>query len=177
MNSSSASSVGNDDAWIVVEDEEPELAGMTLAADRESGDIVSLSTRSCRSEQKRRSMPSLEEYPHLRVVDLYNYRNMTDLHESICHLPVLQKLIISRCDFLTKLPPSIGKLENLVEVSLAGFSIVSIRLTSRQSSDILFFSILFFSRRSLIFLILSNYLRFLKVSLDVKGELLILVSL
>ena len=119
MNSSRARSVVNDDAWIVVEDEEPELTGMTLAADRESGDIVSLSTRSCRSEQKGRSMPSLEEYPHLRVVDLHNYRNMTDLHESICHLPVLQKLIISRCDLLTKLPASIGKLENLVEVSLA----------------------------------------------------------
>ena len=119
MNSSNVDSLGKEDAWIVVEDEEPELEGMTLAADRESGDIVSLSTRSCTNEQRRGSMPSLEAYPHLRVVDIHNYRIMTTLHESICHLPVLQKLTISRCDFLKKLPASIGNLENLVEVSPA----------------------------------------------------------
>jgi hypothetical protein len=116
MESSTISS-GNDDVWIVVEDEEPELEGMTLVADRESGDIVSLSSRSCSNEQKRRSMPSLKEYPALKVVDLHNYRHMIYLHESIGDLPVLQRLILSRCDLLQKLPASIGSLDRLVEVS------------------------------------------------------------
>jgi len=118
MNSSTVDSLGKEDSWLVVGDDEPELEGMTLSADRESGDIVSLSTRSCRNEQRRGSVPSLEGYPHLRVVDLHNHRNMRELHESIFHLPVLQKLTISRCDFLKKLPASIGKLENLVELDL-----------------------------------------------------------
>lgn len=117
MNVSTISS-GNDDVWIVVEDGEPDLEGMTLVADRESGDIVGLSSRNCSTEQKLRSMPSLKEYSTLRVVDLHNYRYMREVHESICNLPVLQKLVLSRCDFLQKLPPSIGSLDRLVEVSL-----------------------------------------------------------
>ena len=116
MESSTISS-GNDDVWIVVEDEEPELEGMTLVADRESGDIVFLSSRSCSNEQKRRSMPSLKEYPFLKVVDLHNYRHMRDLHETIGDLSVLQRLILSRCDLLQTLPASIGSLDRLVEVS------------------------------------------------------------
>ena len=116
MNSSSE----NDDVWIVVEDGESDLEGMTLFADRESGDIVGLSSRSCSNEQKRRSLPSLEEHPHLRVVDLHNYRFMKDIHESIGNLTGLQRLVLSRCDSLTKLPASIGSLDRLVEVSLIG---------------------------------------------------------
>lgn len=118
MNPSTMSSPVIDDLWICVEDEEPELEGMTLVADRESGDIVSLSARSCRDEQKSGSMPSLEKYPHLKVVDLHNYRNLRDLHESVCNLPELQKLVLTRCDYLTRIPSSIGNLENLVEVSI-----------------------------------------------------------
>lgn len=169
MNSSNFDSLGKEDAWIVVEDGEPELEGMTLAADRESGDIVILSTRSCRNEQLRGSMPSLEAYPHLRVVDLHNYRIMRNLHESICHLPVLQKLTISRCDFLKKLPASIGKLESLVEVSFPfNFRFVYEADLGRAltSALVLFCSCL---HRSLIFLILSNCRRFLKKSPIVKG--------
>jgi hypothetical protein len=116
MNSSS----GNDDVWIVVEDGESDLEGMTLFADRESGDIVGLSSRSCSNEQKRRSLPSLGEHPHLREVDLHNYRYMKDIHESIGNLTGLQRLILSRCDSLTKLPAAIGSLDRLVEVSLIG---------------------------------------------------------
>ena len=119
MNSPTMNSPGNDDLWIVVEDDEPELEGMTLIADRESGDVVSLSTRSCRDEQKPNTMTSLEKYPHLKVVDLHNYRNMRHLHESVCNLPNLQKLSLTRCDFLTRLPASIGNLHSLVEVSIA----------------------------------------------------------
>lgn len=118
MNPSTMSSPVIDDLWICVEDEEPELEGMTLVADRESGDIVSLSARTCRDEQKSGSMPSLEKYPHLKVVDLHNYRNLRDLHESVCNLPELQKLVLTRCDYLTRIPSSIGNLENLVELDL-----------------------------------------------------------
>ncbi len=139
MNTSTMSSLGNDELWIVVEDDEPELEGMTLVADRESGEIVSLSTRSCRDEQKRNTMPSLERYPHLKVVDLHNYRNMRDLHESVCNLPNLQKLALTRCDFLTRLPASIGNLHSLVEVSIA----VALTIKRQRRLDVNPFSNLF----------------------------------
>ena len=106
----------DDGIWIVVEDRDLELDGMTLVTDGESGDIVGLSSRSCSNEQKRRLMPSFEEYPNLKVVDLHNYRYMRSVHESIANLPDLRKLILSRCDLLQKLPASIGRLDRLVEV-------------------------------------------------------------
>ena len=114
-----SSTIGSDkdDVWIVVDDGEPELDGVTLIADRESGDIVGLSSRSCKNEQKRRSMPSLKDYPALKIVDFHNYRYMRELHDSIAFLPDLRRLILSRCDLLQKLPPCIGRLDRLVEVS------------------------------------------------------------
>ena len=115
MDSTILSSGNNAGIWIDVED--GELEGMTLVADRETGDIVGLSSRSCNNEQKRSLMPSLKEYPTLKVVDFHNYRYMRRLHKSIADLPVLQRLILSRCDLLQKLPGSIGKLDCLVEVS------------------------------------------------------------
>ena len=108
-------SSSNDGIWIVVED--GELEGMTLVADRESGDIVGLSSRNSSNEQKRSSMPSLKDYPTLKVVDLHSYRYIRRLHESVTDLAALQRLILSRCDLLQKLPASIGKLNCLVDVS------------------------------------------------------------
>ena len=173
MNPSTMSSPGIDDLWIVVEDEEPELDGMTLVADRESGDIVSLSARSCRDEQKSGSMPSLEKYPHLKVVDLHNYRNLRDLHESVCSLPDLQKLALTRCDFLTRIPASIGNLENLVEVSITvavTFRKQTSRLTSVHFLIYFVFRFLSFSQHSLTYLILLGCRGFLKKFLDVEGK-------
>ncbi|MGK3752061.1 MAG: hypothetical protein ACI8RD_004365 [Bacillariaceae sp.] len=108
---------GNDGIWIDVED--GELKGMTLIADRESGDTIALSARSCSNENMGSLMPSLKDYSStLRVVDLHNYRYIRNLHESIVDLPFLQRLILSRCDRLQRLPDSIGKLHNLVEVCI-----------------------------------------------------------
>eukprot|EP00536_Pseudo-nitzschia_multiseries_P011003 jgi/Psemu1/297748/fgenesh1_pm.355_\ len=108
----------DDGIWIVVEDRDLELDGMTLVADRESGDIVGLSSRSCSNDQKRSSMPSLEDYPNLQVVDLHNYRYIRNLHESVSNLSGLRRLMLSRCDLLQKLPASIGRLDRLVELDL-----------------------------------------------------------
>jgi len=100
---------------IVVED--GELEGMTLVVDRESGETVGLSSRSSRNEAKRRSMPSLKDYSALKEIDFHNYRYMRTVADSIGDLRCLQRLILSRCDLLQKLPPSIGKLDQLIEVS------------------------------------------------------------
>ena len=102
---------------ILIAIEDGELEGMTLVADRESGEIVGLSSRSCRNESKRRLMPSLKDYPALKHVDFHNYRYMRNVHRSIGDLRCLQRLVLSRCDLLEKLPASIGKLDRLVEVS------------------------------------------------------------
>jgi len=117
----STASQEDDGIWIVVEDRDLELDGMTLVADRDSGDIVGLSSRSCSNEQKRCSMPSLVDYPHLKVVDLHNYRYIRSIHESVGNLPDLRRLILSRCDLLQKLPAAIGNLDRLVEVRLQLF--------------------------------------------------------
>jgi hypothetical protein len=109
------SNFANNGIWIV--GEEGELKGMTMIADRESGDVVCVSSRSCKNEDKRRTMPSLEDHTALKVVDFHNYRYMRTLHDSIGELPTLERLVLSRCDSLRTLPPSIGKLHNLVEVS------------------------------------------------------------
>ena len=114
MNPTSSISGSNSGVWIVVE--EGELKGMTLITDRESGDIVGLSSRSCSNEQMRSSMPSLRDNPNLKVIDLHNYRYIRNLHESVTDLQFLVRLVVSRCDLLQKLPNSIGNLHNLVEV-------------------------------------------------------------
>ena len=100
--------------WILVED--GDLKGMTMIADQDSGDIVALSARKCSSEEKRSELRCLKDYPLLRLVDLHNYRFMKTLDDSIGDLLALERFILTRCDLLTSLPPSIGKLHNLVEV-------------------------------------------------------------
>lgn len=101
--------------WIVVE--EGDFKGMTMVTDRDSGDIVALSARNCNSEEKRSTLPSLKEYPSLKMIDLHNYRYMKDLDDSIGSVPALERLILTRCDLLQTLPRSIGNLHNLEEVS------------------------------------------------------------
>ena len=92
MNPTSSISGSNSGVWIVVE--EGELKGMTLITDRESGDIVGLSSRSCSNEQMRSSMPSLSDNSNLKVIDLHNYRYIRNLHESVTDLQFLERLIL-----------------------------------------------------------------------------------
>ena len=112
-----SNAVEQQSVWILVED--GDLKGMTMIADQDSGDIVALSARKCSSEDKRSVLPSLKEYPSLKLVDLHNYRFMKKLDDSIGDLPSLERLVLTRCDLLKTLPPSIGKLHNLVEVRSA----------------------------------------------------------
>ena len=120
MNISSCSQ--KQEVFILVED--GDLKGMTMIAE-DSGDIVALSARECSSEEKKSELPSLKEYPKLKVVDLHNYRFMKTLDDSIGDLPALERLILTRCDLLTSLPPSIGNLHNLIEVRRAQLSSVA----------------------------------------------------
>jgi hypothetical protein len=107
-----------DGVWIVVED--GDFKGMTMFTDRNSGDVVGLSARSCSNQEKKSEFPNLKEFPSLKVVDLHNYRYMTLLHDSIGDLPFLERLVLTRCDLLKTLPSSIGNLKSLVEVRIQG---------------------------------------------------------
>jgi hypothetical protein len=103
--------------WILIED--GDFKGMTMIADRHTGDIVALSARKCSSEEKRSKLPSLKEYPALTIVDLHNYRFMKHLDESIGDLLGLKRLVLTRCDLLCTLPRSLGNIHNLVEVRMS----------------------------------------------------------
>lgn len=175
---------GNDGIWIDIEN--GELTGMTLIAGRDSGDIIGLSARSCSNEHMGSLMPSLKEYAStLRVVDLHNYRYIRNLHESIVDLPFLQRLILSRCDRLEKLPDSVGKLHNLVEVCM--WKLFSSNLCkSSKYVYLLIVSIIFFVLSIHSFLAWSvwfvpgirasrRYLRITKVSH--LGAIILLISL
>jgi hypothetical protein len=111
----SSSLVGaHDGVWIVVED--GEFKGMTMITDRTSGEVVGLSARSCSYQERKSEFPSIKEFPSLKVIDLHNYRYLTQIHESIGDLQSLERLILTRCDLLKTLPSTIGNLKNLVEV-------------------------------------------------------------
>ena len=101
--------------WILLED--GALKGLTLVADKDSGDIVCLSSRNCSDLDRRTVMPSLKDYSSLKVVDLDGYRYVTTLDESIGDVTELRRLSLTRCSLLKTLPSSIGNLQNLTEVS------------------------------------------------------------
>lgn len=101
-------------SWVLVE--EGDLKGFTLIADVNTGDIVCLSARQCNDENRRSYIPTLKDYPTLRVVDLHGYRYMRSLDSSIGDLQCLERLVLTKCDLLTKLPSSIGNLHSLQEV-------------------------------------------------------------
>jgi hypothetical protein len=103
-----------DGVWIVVE--EGDFKGMTMITDRSSGDVIGLSARSCSNQEKKSELPNLKEFSSLKVIDLHNYRYMTSLHDSIGDLSSLERLVLTRCDLLKKLPSTICHLKNLVEV-------------------------------------------------------------
>mmetsp|Transcript_61089 Transcript_61089/g.149566 ORF Transcript_61089/g.149566 Transcript_61089/m.149566 type:complete len:348 (-) Transcript_61089:289-1332(-) len=107
---------GGDGVWIVVDD--GDLKGMTMVTDRQTGDVICLSSKNCSNEDKRRDMPSLDEYPELKVVDFHGQRYMKCINESIGVPAKMERLILSRMDSLTTLHPAVGNLHNLVELDL-----------------------------------------------------------
>ena len=112
--SSAGGGAGGDGVWIVVD--EGDLKGMTMVTDRQTGDVIGLSSRNCSNGDKRRDMPPLDEYPELKVVDFHGQRYMKSIDESIGVPAKMERLILTRMDSLTTLHPAVGNLHNLVEV-------------------------------------------------------------
>jgi Leucine-rich repeat (LRR) protein len=107
--------------WILV-DKGP-MKGMSIIVDQSSGEVVSLSSRYCRDPERwRENMPSPEGYStSLRTLDLDNSRYLVELSNSIGSLSRLEKLYLTRCERLERLPDSICRLANLQEVSSVSF--------------------------------------------------------
>ena len=102
--------------WILLE-ETGLWKGWTKIVDKNSGNIVCLSSRSCGDEDRKTVLPSLKEFGSLKVVDLDGYRYISTLEEAcIGDLAELQRLSLTRCSLLTSLPSSLGNLTNLTEV-------------------------------------------------------------
>ena len=103
--------------WVLVED--GILKGVTLMVHRVTGEAISLSTRSCRDEDRwEKQLPDLSSYASaLEVLDLHKSRYLTEFDASCCGAaPKLQKLFLTRCDHLSTIAPSIRSLQNLTEV-------------------------------------------------------------
>eukprot|EP00980_Cylindrotheca_fusiformis_P018514 scaffold6124_cov122-Cylindrotheca_fusiformis.AAC.33 len=111
----------NDD-WVLVD--AGSMKGMKIATDRNSGLVVSISTRQCPDSKRWSTMPSLAGYISLRNLDLHQSRYITSLHPSVCKLVDLETLILTRCERLTSLPSEIGNLTNLKERLLTSCSTV-----------------------------------------------------
>ena len=102
--------------WILVS--EGVLKGATLTVQRETDKTISLSTRSCREEDRwEEKIPDLSSYTaELQVLDLHKSRYLVEFDASSCPAPKLQRLLLTRCDNLSTIHPDIGSLQNLTEV-------------------------------------------------------------
>lgn len=100
--------------WILVG--EGNLKGVTLVVHRGSGETVSLSTRSCREQDRWEAVPDLKGYPSLEFLDLHKSRYITTFDASVCMAPKLRRVLLTVCDSLCTISPSIGSLQNLTEV-------------------------------------------------------------
>lgn len=116
------------EGWILVkdfvsdeeddEDKDP-FQGITLMADRNTGRIVLLSTRTTKGADRWSVMPSMEQFKNsLLVLDLHKSRYLRNLDPSIGDLAFLDRLLLTRCSSLRELPDTIGKLSNLTEVRM-----------------------------------------------------------
>lgn len=110
-NDENSSSEGD---WILVE--EGHLKGVTLMVHRGTGEVISLSTRSCRDADRWEQVPDLSSYPSLEVLDLHKSRYLKEFDASVCKVQNLQKLLLTGCSNLSTIAPSIGTLLNLTEV-------------------------------------------------------------
>jgi hypothetical protein len=108
----------------------------TIIVDQANGNIISFSTRSCTENERWKTtvMPSLgseqddddmtttdakvnRNFKTTQILDLHNSRYLIELNPTIgSQLPNLQRLLLTRCDRLQRLPDSIGSLQFLEEV-------------------------------------------------------------
>ena len=111
--------------WVVVQEVDGDdankennndMTGVSLLIQSSTNETKALSTRKRRDAQRWKVMPSLAKYPLLQKLDLYNSRYITHLHDSVGDLRDLQKLVLTRCWALERLPSSLGNLEKLQEV-------------------------------------------------------------
>jgi hypothetical protein len=100
--------------WVLVD--EGDLRGVGLIFDKNTSEAISLSTRSCRDEDRWETVPDLKSFKFLEILDLNNSRYITEFDASVCYGPSIKKLFLTRCDRLRTISTSIGLLENLVEV-------------------------------------------------------------
>lgn len=114
--------VGKENDWSMAD--EGELKGVKIGIDRLNGEIVALSTRHCRDENRWTSMPSLEKYPELKELDLHKMRYIQKVHPSLCALKNLDTLVLTRCERLTSLPEDFGGLLNLRQVRKTKLSVL-----------------------------------------------------
>lgn len=106
---------GFGDDWEVLST----VKGVSLAADRKDGKIVYMSTRQCSAADLWNKMPCIAEFTSLAVLDLHKCRYIDHLHESVCDLTNLRRLLLTRCKNLSTLPSNIGaNLKNLTEVRM-----------------------------------------------------------
>lgn len=115
MESAGSSSRPLDD-WVLVA--AGQMRGSNIRVDHETDEVVQLSTKDCADEDRWTEMPSVAEYPGLQHLDLHNSRYIQELHESVTGLDHLKTLSLTQCVNLERLPPTLGRLENLQEVRL-----------------------------------------------------------
>jgi len=99
-------------------EEDEAFRGVTLETDAGSSAVVALTTGSRRDQDRwDATTPSFDAFPDLQKVDLYKCRYLESVHESLVQLKHLKTLRLTRCSRLKSIPDSIGRLENLEEVS------------------------------------------------------------
>ena len=109
------------DDWILIDD--GAMKGVNIVVDNQTKEVMHLSTRFTRDQDRwmNNSMPSLEDYSSLRILDLHNSRYLTTLHDSVTGLHQLRTLILTKCDNLVSLPGSIGSCKMLETVRSVQF--------------------------------------------------------
>ena len=94
----------------------------------DEGAVVSISTGMTPDRNRWESMPSVANFSSsLVVLDLHKARYIESLHESVCQLSNLKKLVLTHCERLKTLPDAIGNLISLEEVSFQRLYNVKLR--------------------------------------------------